>query len=47
MTPDGTAIHEKGLTPDVAVAEPEVEFGAAPPTGDPILEPLGVIKHVD
>ncbi len=38
LTPDGTAIHEKGLTPDVAVAEPEVEFGAAPPTGDPILE---------
>jgi carboxyl-terminal processing protease len=38
LTPDGTAIHEKGLTPDIAVAEPEVEFGAAPPTGDPILE---------
>lgn len=38
LTPDGTAIHEKGLTPDVAVAEPEIEFGAAPPTGDPILE---------
>jgi carboxyl-terminal processing protease len=38
LTPNGTAIHEKGLTPDVAVAEPEVEFGATPPTGDPILE---------
>jgi carboxyl-terminal processing protease len=38
LTPNGTAIHEKGLTPDVAVAEPEVEFGAARPTGDPILE---------
>jgi carboxyl-terminal processing protease len=38
LTPDGTAIQEKGLTPDVAVAEPEVEFGAAPPSGDPILE---------
>jgi carboxyl-terminal processing protease len=38
LTPDGTAIQEKGLTPDVAVAEPEIEFGAAPPTGDPILE---------
>lgn len=38
LTPNGTAIHEKGLTPDVAVAEPEIEFGAAPPTGDPILE---------
>jgi carboxyl-terminal processing protease len=38
LTPSGTAIHEKGLPPDVVVAEPEVEFGAAPPTGDPILE---------
>jgi carboxyl-terminal processing protease len=38
LTPNGTAIHEKGLAPDVAVAEPEVEFGATPPTGDPILE---------
>ena len=36
--PNGTPIHEKGLTPDVAVAEPEVEFGGTPPTGDPILE---------
>ena len=38
LTPKGTAIHEKGLTPDVAVSEPEVEFGAEAPTGDPILE---------
>lgn len=38
LTPSGAAIHEKGLAPDVAVAEPEVEFGTAPPTGDPILE---------
>lgn len=38
LTPNGTAIHEKGLTPDVAVNEPDVEFGAAAPTGDPILE---------
>ena len=38
LTPKGTAIHEKGLTPDVAVNEPEVEFGADAPTGDPILE---------
>ena len=28
VTPDGTSIHEKGLTPDTAVAEPDVEFGA-------------------
>jgi carboxyl-terminal processing protease len=38
LTPGGTAIHEKGLTPEVLVAEPEVEFGAPAPTSDPILE---------
>ena len=27
-----------GLTPTVDVEEPEREFGAAPPTTDPILE---------
>jgi carboxyl-terminal processing protease len=37
-TPDGTAIHEKGLTPDVEVAEPDVEFGEAAPAADPILD---------
>ncbi len=34
--PDGTPIHEKGLTPDTAVAEPDVEFGADKPAADPI-----------
>lgn len=38
VAPDGTPIHEKGLTPDVEVAEPDVEFGEAPPSGDPILD---------
>jgi carboxyl-terminal processing protease len=38
LTPSGVAIHEKGLTPDVEVAEPDVEFGATPPTADPILD---------
>jgi carboxyl-terminal processing protease len=38
LAPSGTAIQEKGLTPDVEVAEPDVEFGAAPPTTDPILD---------
>jgi carboxyl-terminal processing protease len=38
LRPDGTAIHEKGLTPDIAVAEPDVEFGAEPPATDPILD---------
>ena len=38
LRPDGTALHEKGLTPDVAVEEPEVEFGAEAPATDPVLE---------
>lgn len=38
LTPTGTAIHGTGLTPKVAVAEPDVEFGAPRPTEDPILD---------
>jgi carboxyl-terminal processing protease len=38
LTPDGTSIHEKGLTPDTSVAEPDLEFGATPGTTDPILD---------
>ena len=38
LTPKDAAIHEKGLTPDVAVESPDVEFGAELPAGDPILE---------
>jgi carboxyl-terminal processing protease len=38
LTPKEVAIHEKGLAPDVAVDAPDVEFGAAAPTTDPILE---------
>ncbi len=38
LTPAGEAIHEKGLKPDVPVAEPEVDFGSPAPTTDPILE---------
>lgn len=39
-TPKGEPIHQKGLTPDVPVDEPEVEFGtaAAADAKDPILE---------
>jgi carboxyl-terminal processing protease len=37
LTPGGTPIQEKGVVPDVEVAEPDVEFGAAPSTEDPIL----------
>ena len=38
MTPAGVAIHEKGLMPEVAVAQPDIEFGQVPTTKDPILE---------
>jgi carboxyl-terminal processing protease len=37
-TPDGTPIHGKGLEPDVAVDDTDVEFGAAAPQRDPILD---------
>jgi carboxyl-terminal processing protease len=37
LTPKGDPVHTRGLTPDVEVAEPEVDFGAVP-TGDPILD---------
>ncbi len=38
LTPLGTPLHEKGLEPTVAVEEPDVEFGQAPPPGDPVLD---------
>jgi carboxyl-terminal processing protease len=38
LKPDGTPLHQKGLEPTVAVDQPQVEFGEAPPEGDPILE---------
>jgi carboxyl-terminal processing protease len=38
LTPKDAPIHEKGLTPDVPVEAPDVEFGAPPPSADPILE---------
>jgi carboxyl-terminal processing protease len=38
LTPDGASIHEKGLAPDTAVAEPELEFGASAGAADPILD---------
>lgn len=38
LTPSGEAIHEKGLTPDVPVEQPSVEFGADPPAGDATLD---------
>lgn len=38
LTPDGTAIQEKGLTPDVLVEQPDLDFGAPPPATDATLE---------
>ena len=38
LAPGGAVIHEKGLTPDLEVAEPDVEFGEQAPESDPILD---------
>jgi carboxyl-terminal processing protease len=38
LTPASAAIHEKGLTPDIAVEQPDVEFGQAPAAKDPTLD---------
>jgi carboxyl-terminal processing protease len=38
LAPSGTVIHGTGLTPAVEVEQPDVEFGAAPTTDDPILD---------
>jgi carboxyl-terminal processing protease len=38
LTPEGDPIHGRGLTPDIEVEEPEVEFGAARGDKDPILD---------
>ncbi|HEY3159638.1 MAG TPA: S41 family peptidase [Vicinamibacterales bacterium] len=38
LAPGGTAIHEKGLQPEVPVDEPDVEFGATAPTTDVTLQ---------
>ena len=38
LTPKDSAIHERGLAPDVEVEQPEVDFGAEPPPGDATLD---------
>ncbi len=38
LTPSGDLIHTRGLVPDEAVADPEVEIGNPEPTDDPILD---------
>ena len=38
LAPGGTSIHEKGITPDLEVAEPDIDFGEKAPDTDPILD---------
>ena len=38
LGPSGKAIHGQGLTPDMEVAEPDVEFGTPAATSDPALD---------
>ena len=38
LTPKNSAIHERGLAPEVEVDEPDVDFGAEPPAGDSMLD---------
>ncbi len=38
LTAASVAIHERGLTPDIAVEQPDVEFGQAPAAKDPTLD---------
>jgi carboxyl-terminal processing protease len=38
LGPDAASIHEKGLTPDVEVDQPDVDFGTEPPTEDTTLQ---------
>jgi carboxyl-terminal processing protease len=38
LGPTDTAIHERGLVPDIEITQPEVEFGAAPPAVDRMLD---------
>ena len=44
LTPADAVINEKGLTPDVAVEQPDLEFGQPPPTTDPTLDKA--IEHL-
>jgi carboxyl-terminal processing protease len=44
LTPSDAVINEKGLTPDVAVEQPDVDFGEPVPTTDPTLDKA--IEHL-
>ena len=38
LGPGGASLHERGVTPDVAVDVPVVDFGVEPTPGDPMLD---------
>ncbi|MEW5983403.1 MAG: S41 family peptidase [Acidobacteriota bacterium] len=38
LSPGGDPIHGRGIAPEVAVPQPDVEFGAAPPAGDATID---------
>jgi carboxyl-terminal processing protease len=38
LTPKNEGIHERGLTPDLEVDQPDVEFGGTPPAKDDTLD---------
>jgi carboxyl-terminal processing protease len=38
LTPASVAIHEKGLVPDIAVEQPDIDFGQPAATKDPTLD---------
>lgn len=44
LTPGEAVINQKGLVPDVAVEQPDIEFGEAPPTTDTTLD--RAIEHL-
>jgi carboxyl-terminal processing protease len=44
LTPDEAVINEKGLPPDVAVEQPDIEFGQSAPTPDVTLD--RAIEHL-
>jgi carboxyl-terminal processing protease len=44
LTPAGEPIHGKGIEPDVRVEEPDVEFGAAAPEKDVMLD--AALNHI-
>jgi carboxyl-terminal processing protease len=44
LTPAGTPIHGRGIEPDVRVDEPEIDFGAALPEKDSMLE--AALTHI-